>query len=418
MDIKDKVLKGREERALLIKKYLVDYSTVISIKANIPGEEKNIHLSYMIVNAFLFLIKSFANSEYRCYSNDDGPFILIGIHEKDTLSIKNKVVDIEESHELGRLVDIDVYNNKDKISRILKRKCYLCDDDAFNCIRTNKHKYEEVLKYITDKTYEYYQKQLYEIIDSSILAELNLDPKFGLVTPYSSGSHDDMDYELMIKAKNSITPYFLEMFFASCENKDSNQLIHKLKKIGLMAETDMFSVTDGINAYKGLIFNLGLLVSSLGYKISRFTSKNIFDLSKDFANILFKDYKYNNNSYGEIAYKQYNVSGVRGEALTGFFHVQEGLKILKDFSWNSRIKTLVYYIINIEDTSFLKRAKSLEHYYSVKNMFANLNADNKEEVQFLNDFCIENHLTFGGSADLLVLTVFAKKIKDIWLTLE
>lgn len=418
MDIKDKVLKAREERSLLIQRYLIDYSTVISIKANIPGEEKNIYLSYMIVNAFLFLIRSFKNSEYQFYTNDDGPFILIAVHEKDALSIKNKVVDIEESHPLGRLVDVDVYDNKDKISRSIKRKCYICDDDAFNCIRANKHKFEEVLKYITDKTYEYYQKQLYEIIESSILAELNLDPKFGLVTPHSSGSHDDMDYELMIKAKNSITPYFLEMFFASCENKDANQLIHKLKKIGLRAETDMFSVTDGVNAYKGLIFNLGLLVSSLGYKISRFTSKNVFELSKDFANILFKDYKSSDKSYGEIAYKQYNVSGVRGEALTGFFHVQEGLKILKDFSWNSRIKTLIYYIINIEDTSFLKRAMSLEKYYSVKNMFASLKTNNKNEVQSLNDFCVENHLTFGGSADLLVLTVFVKKIKDIWLTLE
>ncbi|MDT8336763.1 MAG: triphosphoribosyl-dephospho-CoA synthase [Candidatus Izemoplasmatales bacterium] len=415
MDIKEKVLKGREERALLINGYLIDFSTVISIKANIAGYDKKNFLSYMIINAFTFLINEFKDSKHYYHSNDDGPFIIIVCKERNALSIKNKILEIEEKHELGRLVDIDVYNKKGKISRNVKRKCYICDDNAFNCVRTNKHKYEEVMEYITDKTNEYYQKRIYELIDFSILSELNLDPKFGLVTPVSSGSHKDMDYFLMIEAKNAIIHYLIEMFFVSCQIKDINKLIHALQEIGLRAETDMFSITKGVNAYKGLIFNLGLMVSCFGYKISQFTTKNIFDLSKDFSNILFKDYKYETSSYGDIFYRKYQLSGIKGEALAGFIHVQEGLEILKDFSWNSRINTLVYYIINIEDTSFLKRAKSLEYYYSVKDMFTKLNTDNIDEIKSLNDYCIKNQLTFGGSADLLVLTVFTKKIKDFWL---
>lgn len=412
MDIKEKVLKGREERALLINRYLTDFSIVISIKANIPGGDKKNFLSYMIINAFTFLINDFKDSKHYYHSNDDGPFIIIVCRERNALSIKNKIIEIEEKHELGRLVDIDVYDKKGKISRNVKRKCYLCDDDAFNCIRTNKHKYEEVMKYITDITNEYYQKRIYDLIDFSILAELNLDPKFGLVTPDSSGSHSDMDYSLMIEAKNAIIPYLIEMFFVSCQIKDISKLINTLQEIGLRAETDMFSITKGVNAYKGLIFNLGLMVSCFGYKISQFTTKNIFDLSKDFSKLLFKDYKYDANTYGDIIYRKYQLSGVKGEALTGFIHVQEGLKILKDFSWDSRIKTLIYYITNIEDTSFLKRAKSLEYYYSVKDMFTELNSDNIDEIKSLNDYCIKNHLSFGGSADLLVLTVFAKKTQD------
>jgi len=36
------------------------------------------------------------------------------------------------------------------------------------------------------------------------------------------------------------------------------------------------------------------------------------------------------------------------------------------------------------------------------------------QVNGLNQLCIENNLSFGGSADLLVVTVFLKKINDLW----
>jgi len=52
MNQSDKILLGREERALLIKKYLNDYKTVVSLKANMPGKDKNSYLSYLLINAF------------------------------------------------------------------------------------------------------------------------------------------------------------------------------------------------------------------------------------------------------------------------------------------------------------------------------------------------------------------------------
>jgi len=108
------------------------------------------------------------------------------------------------------------------------------------------------------------------------------------------------------------------------------------------------------------------------------------------------------------------ISGIKGEALNGFKHVQEALPILKDFTWISKIRALVFYITNIEDTSFLKRAGSIESYLEVKKLFVDLDIFDMNQVNGLNQLCIENNLSFGGSADLLVVTVFLKKINDLW----
>jgi len=415
MNIKENILNSREKRAILVNNYLLDYKTVISIKANIPGTDKNSHLAYLLINAFSFLTKVIKDSKIDYRQNDDGPFLLIMTNDSDTQKIKNDMVEIENSHELGRLIDIDVYNKQGCISRGAKRICFLCDDLALICIKNNKHSFEEIIEFIRNKVYKYYQRILLDNLDSSIMEELILDPKFGLVTPLTSGSHKDMDYELMLKAKSAILPFFIKMFFTTCELKNINDLVIELKKIGISAETAMFSATDGINAYKGLIFNLGLIVSGIAYKVSRFERENIFEVSKHFAEILFGEYEYNSSSYGDIAYQNYSISGVKGEALNGFKHVQEALPLLKDLTRNSKVTTLVFYIINLEDTSFLKRAGNLESYLEVKNLFNDLDINDINQVQNLNQLCINRNLSFGGSADLLVATIFLKKISELWM---
>ena len=414
MNIKENILNGREERASLINNYLLDYKTVVSIKANIAGTDKNSYLAYLLINAFSYLINEVTNSKIDYRQNDDGPFLLIMTNIGDAQQIKNKMIEIENNHELGRLIDIDIYIQQGSLSRSAKRNCYLCNDLAINCIKNNKHSFNEIIEFIRNKVYKYYQRILLDILDSSIMEELILDPKFGLVTPLTSGSHKDMNYELMLKAKTTILPFFIEMFFTTCEHENVNDLVEELKIIGISAETAMFSATEGINAYKGLIFNLGLVVSGVAYKTSRFNTESIFDTLKNFAKILFGEYKYNGSSYGDIAYQKYSISGVKGEALNGFLHVQEALPLLKDLTWNSKVRTLVFYITKLEDTSFLKRAGNLESYQEIKRMFQELDILDLEQVKNLTKICINNNLSFGGSADLLVVTIFLKKINDLW----
>ncbi|MDY0317376.1 MAG: citrate lyase holo-[acyl-carrier protein] synthase, partial [Candidatus Izemoplasmatales bacterium] len=110
MNQSDKILLGREERALLIKEYLKDYKTVATLKANMPGSDKNSYLSYLVVNAFSFLISQLGCDKYLYNRNDDGPYLLFLFKEDIAQDLKRKTTHIEENHSLGRFVDIDVYN--------------------------------------------------------------------------------------------------------------------------------------------------------------------------------------------------------------------------------------------------------------------------------------------------------------------
>ena len=419
MDIRNKILSSREERSKTIEELLNESAIVLSVKPNIPGVNKNSYIAYLLINAFANICDDIVKENAPTFGyNNDGPYLLFQFNDEiNPLHLKNRMIEIEEKHFLGRLIDIDVYTRNGKITRDIPRKCYICDNQAFFCIRNKTHTLEQVNLFINDKVKSYYDELIETLIDSSILAELDLDPKFGLVTPKTSGSHKDMDYELMLKAKNAIIPYFHKMFWATCENSDMNNLIEVLNEIGKSAETDMFKITNGVNAYKGLIFNLGIMVSALALKISRFNMESIFDFSKLLAKLFFENQPTDNDTYGAYALSQFNVQGVRGEALSGYITVQKGLSRLKDLTWKSRMDTLIFYIINLEDTNLLKRCGSIKAYNDVKKRFKTLDIDNETMVQEFNLECIKNNLSFGGSADLLVLTVFVRKMGKIFANL-
>jgi holo-ACP synthase CitX len=417
MDTKEKILLGREERANLIKEYLKEYKTVLSIKANLVGSEKNSYLSYLLINAFSFLIRELKPDNYIYNFNYDGPYMLLLFNKDSSQDIKQLTIDYEDNHELGRFVDIDVYNCKGQISRETKRKCYLCDDIAYNCIISRKHAQIELFSFMEERILKYYKDLITEIIDSSILAELNLKPKFGLVTPDSSGSHEDMDYDLMVKAKDAIIPYLVEVFFVSLGKINYKTLSQELKKIGKTAETAMFKATNNINAYKGLIFNLGLMIASYSIKISIYTNDYIYEISRLLAENILEEPKYDSSSYGDKAYQKFNLLGVKGEALSGYKNIQKGFNYLKEINAYNMFETLKYYIINVEDTSFLKRAGSFQFYKEVKILFSQLNTNNLIDIQKMTNFCIENNLSFGGSADLLAVTVFLKKVSEFSINL-
>ena len=57
------------------------------------------------------------------------------------------LIQLEETHPLGRFVDIDVYTNKGQISRAyldMKKKCMICEKNAFVCMQENRHSLEEI----------------------------------------------------------------------------------------------------------------------------------------------------------------------------------------------------------------------------------------------------------------------------------
>lgn len=412
METNNNILIAREKKYQFIKQFITDYQ-VITLKANIVGDNKKIKEAYILLSYFDTKISKYCTSKY-IFDDFDGPMIIY-LCQKDKC-LKETMVLYEENDELGRFVDIDVYFNDSKsISRNTLRKCYLCDNYAFVCGRTKNHPVEKLNNYLKQKTLDYILKLVETTIDESIMAELNLHPKFGLVTPYTNGSHKDMNYKLMIKAKEAIIPYFLKMFLIGYNSNDLSDIFSKIKNIGIEAEKAMLKITNGINAYKGLIFALGLIVTSLSIKLSNIKEKaTYFKYVSMMTKDIIKEYNKGEQTSGKIAFNKYQLKGARHQAYFGFKDVQ---MIINKYSLEddeSKLNALCELIVNIDDTVLFKRCNyDYKKYINVKDMFKQY-LDNKLDIDELNKYCIDYNLSFGGSADLLIVSVFVKKINEIF----
>jgi holo-ACP synthase CitX len=410
--ISDNILHAREKRSQQIEHLLSKHEVIVSIKVNFPGKDKNHPLAYLIINAFVLNDIGMNIDKVHWYTSLDGPYYLVSVNDSGK-SAKSLAISFEENHPLGRFLDVDVYTRQGSLSRPAKRKCYLCDQLAHVCVREKKHSYQDLYDYIYKITIEYYHDFLSITLNQAILNELNLDPKFGLVTPKTNGSHPDMDYDLMIRAKDAILPYMIKLFSESIWINETTDF-QKFIDLGLKAEKAMYQVTGGVNAYKGLIFHMGLLVLSYGYKLSRDEENHLSMILKMMAKKILDKSVYDQMTFGQKAQMMYQMQGARGQALSGY---QQVFEVLKNNQALNLHKMLMSFIIRIDDTNLLKRAGGMDRYKKIKNLFAKTDMNQANALEKLSHECIRQNLTFGGSADLLILALvidaLAKKHEKI-----
>ena len=172
----------------------------------------------------------------------------------------------------------------------------------------------------------------------AIYAELEVYPKFGLVSHRDSGCHKDMDYETFIKSTFAIKRY-IEKYIREGINKTPNP--QRLKEIGLKAESRMFKATKNVNTHKGLVFLLGIFLPAFSETIINNENKDyLVQRIKKISQAIIGDYfetinKKETLSHGDKIFLDYGLKGVRGEAL-------KGLEIILDSPSGN----------NDEDTSF------------------------------------------------------------------
>ncbi len=406
------ILQAREEKSKIIEKYL-QKGNVISLKANIPGENKNIYYADFIINYYDKQIEKIIPKiiSKEVINSSDGLYILYLV-DKDE-NYKDKLITLEEKDDFGRLVDLDFYTETKSLSRGYMRKCLLCEEKAFVCIRKQTHTKEEIIKAQKNIVLNKLKEELKTIIKESMLKELNLHPKFGLVTPLSNGSHPDMNYDIMKSSIDVVIKGLLLMFEISFNTEKIEDIYSEIKKIGLITEKEMLIQTKGINTYQGLIFNLGIIISSVGYSFkTKITLKDIFHNVQKIATHVTQEY--NNVSFGSKAYHELNFGGARKEASLGFPTVQKVYTYLKDKSLDDKslTKALVIAIKESEDTVFLKRAKSFTRYQEIKKMFQDFKYEEKET---LTEKMISENISFGGSADILICAIFIYKLNEIFI---
>lgn len=275
--------------------------------------------------------------------------------------------------------------------------------------------------------------QISNIALRSILYEAILCPKPGLVDPITSGAHNDMDIFTFIDSAVCLREYFDKVYEISInyESEELSELFSVIREIGKEAEKKMLLETKGVNTHKGIIFSLGILVSAVGYLtkskdkeeidyntlltiLPKVVKKMLRGLSKkDFSTI---EHNYS-NSAGEHQFIAYDIRGARGEAEDGFPTIFNlALPYLMNHQGELREKlldTLMFISANIKDSNLIKRSGSIDILQEISDIHQKYEkSDNK--IKFLTELdqeFINRNLSMGGSADLLILTIFLYLLK-------
>jgi holo-ACP synthase / triphosphoribosyl-dephospho-CoA synthase len=430
------ILAARDERSLLRKEFSLRSLPTLSLNLNVPGYPKSNEITsrfflYCLDDLKIYLSAQLIQLDVKKeILNKDaaGDFYIVPFStgHQNLIEIKQICEDFEETHAWGRFIDADITDNAGKpVSSGKSKSCFYCSEfPADVCRRDKRHETEELRAFMFSKMKAYcmqrreitISRNLSSLALQSILHEISLTPKPGLVDKFSNGTHSDMNYSTFINSTASISGYFNDLVkagFAFVEN-DMTKALPVIRNIGLRMEKAMFESTNNVNTQKGIIFLMGLSLFSSGYLLAhedefrtdkfRTIIKNICkDLT---ANELQKPER-PPETHGEHVYHKLKIAGARGEAEMGFPMVFDyGLaQLLKSSSLNEEVLLRAFLTIaaNNNDTNILFRSSM-----DILNQFRRLSqtALDTDNLDLLADFCIKQGISPGGSADILAVSIY------------
>ena len=462
----NKILKAKERRFELKKEISNRDLISISLSLNIVGYPKTneqISLFFKLISAELILflkanLISFIEKDILNLFDDAGNFLIISISpiltSKSSIEIKELCERFENSYSFGRILDVDVTDeNFSVISSNKLKKCYICNEPALECMRNKKHPIEELQNhisvmmksFITQKRKEKIIKKISSIAIKSILYEISLSPKPGLVDRFSSGSHTDMDFFTFLNSTSVLSQYFnnfAELGYGYCNKNNFDDVLPKIRVIGLQMENDMFYETNGINTQKGIIFLLGLTIFATSLLISRNEKFSFLRISEIISlvtkNIVNNELKRLSSlksskdiTHGEICHKEFGDKlggGIRYEVEHGLPTViNHSLPFIKSFTNKKFIiesdlkeimlRTLLNIMSNNNDTNILYR-NGKDKLDKIKSLSKQALSEqkpisNNSNYSELMKYCKDEKISPGGSADLLVVTIFLYFVESV-----
>ncbi|HOS69382.1 MAG TPA: triphosphoribosyl-dephospho-CoA synthase CitG [Bacillota bacterium] len=433
------ILDAKERRKLRQHAMLaIEGSCVISFTLNIAG---HIKLSPCIHECFMEGIRQIgvqlkqhhiAVLKQEQWVEKTGCEAMFSV-ESDAVKVKHIMVGIEEGSQIGRLFDIDVLSKDGcPISRsalgLASRRCIVCDNPAHECIRGQYHEISVIKKKTEHIIRDYFLQKRADFIAAtacrSMMYEVCVTPKPGLVDRSNSGAHQDMDIFTFIDSISVLTPHFRYMYLMGSDLNEvpPQQLLDKLRYSGIMAENDMLAATNRINTHKGLIYSMGILCAALGWSEANYRSTDAASLlalcgeiaspgiDKDLHGITSE----NAVTGGEKLFAATGNAGVRGEAAAGFPSILNcGLPALKRFISegmnlnDAGVYTLLTLISQVTDTNIISRC-GLSAQQTIQKSIQTLLSENTlpglNDVRELDCSFIEKNISPGGCADLLAMT--------------
>nr|WP_233993380.1 triphosphoribosyl-dephospho-CoA synthase CitG [Latilactobacillus sakei] len=267
----------------------------------------------------------------------------------------------------------------------------------------------------------------------SLVSEVQLAPKPGLVDPDSNGAHDDMDYPLFLKSIAALKVYLVAYIEAGYQSTSEQQLFLALRQIGQEAENQMLLATNQINTHKGANFSYALILGAIGRASQTLTLSELVNLnfkpvfaivrdmtkglvSRDFSQIASKVQL----SYGEQLYVEYGFTGIRGEAEAGYPSLEYvALPTLQKYRMlpedDRHLILMLTLMTEVQDMNLVHRG-GIDGWQMVQKAATVIlqETDNmllvKRKLRQLDTELIEAHLSPGGTADLLSLGIFFERL--------
>ncbi len=250
---------------------------------------------------------------------------------------------------------------------------------------------------------------------AALYAELNLTPKPGLVDCANSGAHEDMDHALFVASIKAIAPW-LRVFYAQGAQDaghPESDMLRRLRPTGLACEQAMFSATGGVNTHKGGIFSLGLLCAAAGRLAAQgepLTAATLcMTVSVMACGIVARELAHGRRAAtaGERLYRQFGLTGARGEAESGFATVRRHVLPFWQHAPGDKVlhQALLRLMAVNPDTNLVSRG-GLEGLRYVQEYASGLLAcgwDNRA-LRAMDKALIARRLSPGGSADLLAVS--------------
>lgn len=276
----------------------------------------------------------------------------------------------------------------------------------------------------------------------ALLDEAALFPKPGLVDPVSQGAHSDMDFTTLVRSAAALQQGFYKCARIGYESAAPAQPIaaavrKQLRTAGLALEKAMFTETRGVNTHKGAIFIFAYLLGAAG-QLSGVTQLdgicNGVELtetlcaqvralaaglcSKDMAGVSAK----RTLTHGEQVFLQYGCTGIRGEVEAGLPLLQRNAAYLAGLTHltqrDAYLYTLLHIIAENKDTNVLFRAGSAA-LRDLQTRCASIITSGAAgstlyaAVEALDVYCIERHISPGGSADIFAAVLFCLSLAGV-----
>ena len=442
----EQMLETRERRAFHQQELLRQFGKpLLCFTMNIAGPVKNsalIHRGFCqgLSDIRLQLKRQKADILYQEVCSEvtgNEAFLVVDLDGKE---LKELACELEDVDELGRLYDMDVLLPSSEAPFFVKkidrtdigksaRTCLICGAPAKECASRRIHSVQQ-LQMKTKSILENALKKrdaeaVAKLAVRSLLYEVSVTPKPGLVDRANNGSHKDMDFYSFLNSAAALWPYFYECASLGMEYMGAGadllpELFSRLRLPGKMAENQMLHATGGVNTHKGAIFSMGILCAAIGASFPECrrqpeeilkvcASMTVGLTESDYENLTEQKAK----TAGQKFYIKYGITGIRGEMEAGLPVVSRyGLPLLERLLAEGKSEdeagaaVLLTIMGHMTDTNLIARS-DLETQKMVsdqaKKIVEKYSCPNTGLLNWLDQQFTARNLSPGGSADLLAV---------------